>query len=122
MYKTLFILVLGVFLTSCSKSVELESFDKEGWVSDKNGCGGDRKTIANVVMSQKDRLMGLEQKQLIELLGKPDKYELYKRSQYFFVYSVDPGSSCADFNKGRTANITIRFNALGKVNEVVYYQ
>lgn len=122
MLKKIFLLGLGAFLIGCSETIELEGFDKEVWESDKNGCGGSRKAISEVVMSQKDKLLGLEQKQLIEMLGRPDKYELYKRSQYFFVYSVDPASSCADFNSKHTANITIRFNALGKVNEVVFYQ
>ena len=122
MTKYIFVFLASIFFLGCSKSaIELREFNRTTWEQDKNGCGGTRKTIIETIVEQKSKLMGAEQKQITNLLGKADKYELYKRNQYFLVYSIDPGSSCADYNKNKTANLTIRFNALGRVNEVVYY-
>lgn len=115
---------LTVLLVSCgSKPIQLKNFDKEGWVNDKDGCSGARKSIVGTIIDQKDLLMAKEQEQITELLGKPDRHELYKRSQYFLVYSIEPGSSCPDFIADKkVANLSIRFNALGRVNEIVYYK
>ena len=65
----------------------------------------------------------MKKTQIKELLGQPDMHELYERTQRFYVYSVDPGASCPNFIADKlAANFTLRFNALGRVHEVVYYK
>lgn len=122
MYKYIPVALLAFMLFGCSKpTIELHDFDKEVWNRDKNGCGGERKPLVEAIINQQEKLLGAEQKQITDLLGKPDMHQLYQRSQYFLVYSVDPGSSCADYSSTHTANLSIRFNALGRVAEVIYY-
>lgn len=125
MYKNIIsMLFLAISLASCEpEPIQLDNFDRQTWVNDKDGCNGDRKAIVESIIAQKDKLMAREQEQITDLLGKPDMHELYKRSQYFLVYSIDPGNNCPNYIADKkAANLTIRFNALGRVNEVVYYK
>jgi len=67
--------------------------------------------------------LGKDQDQIKGLLGKPDMHEIYRRSQRFYIYWVDPGASCKNFIADKkAANLTLRYNALGRVHEVVYYK
>lgn len=119
-YFFLFLVYLG---TSCTPNLTIEGFDKEIWVSDKDGCNGERKVLAEVLDKHKDQLLGKDQSQIKALLGKPDMHEIYKRSQRFYIYSIDAGVSCHNYIADKTAaNFTLRFNALGRVHEVVYYR
>lgn len=119
-YSFIFLLF---FLGSCTASISIDGFDREVWFNDRGGCKGGRKAIVELLESNKEKLLGKDQNQIKKLLGKPDMHELYKRTQRFYVYSVDPRASCANFDAGNTkANLTLRFNALGRVHEVVYYR
>lgn len=122
MTKYLFaFLVLLTF--SCSEAIEIEGFDKEIWVNDIDGCQEQRKALIGTLVNNKDKLLGKDQTQIKELLGNPDRHELYRRTQRFLIYSIDPGSSCPTFIADKTlGNLTIRFNALGRVHEVFYYR
>ncbi len=110
-------------LSSCSSSLTIDGFDKETWTNDKDGCLGNRKKLIALVMNHKETLLGKDQDQIKSLLGRPDMHEIYRRAQRFYIYSLDPGSSCANYVADKTAaNLTLRFNALGRVHEVIYYE
>ncbi len=114
---------LFVVLSSCTTSLTIEGFDKDAWINDKDGCLGKRKELINQVITNKETLLGKSQDQIKSLLGQPDMHEIYRRAQRFYIYSLDPGSSCEKYIAGKTAaNLTLRFNALGRVHEVVYYE
>lgn len=115
-----FLLLISI---SCSQSISIDGFDSETWIRDVDGCKGDRKILVELLDKQKDVLLGKDQDQIIELLGKPDVHEIYKRSQTFFIYSIDPGSSCSNYVTNKTlAKLTLRYNALGRIHEVFYYR
>jgi len=122
MSKYLFISIFAI-LSSCTSPLTIKGFDKEQWVHDKDGCLGNRKDLVDLIIENKETLLGKDQDQIKNLLGKPDMHEIYRRAQRFYIYALDPGPSCLGYIADKqAANLTLRFNALGRVHEVVYYE
>ena len=115
--KKILLLMLVSVVVSCGTSEKLQGFDAEKWKADQNGCKGLRLPMKEIFQKEQDALKGLRENELKELLGKPDKQELYVRSQKFFVYYLEPGPSCENA-KDLPLTLTVRFNALGLTNEV----
>jgi len=67
--------------------------------------------------NQKEELKGLSEKDIINLLGRPDQNELYKRNQKFYRYDITPGKSCSS-STGAGQQLVIRFTAMGYAKEV----
>lgn len=103
-------------LFSCGTE-KLENFDAETWRKDANGCAGLRTGMIRAIEAQQDKIMGLRENELKDLLGKPDKQELYVRNQKFFIYYIEPGPLCEN-GPELPLTLHIRFNALGVTNEV----
>ncbi|HAI76133.1 MAG TPA: hypothetical protein DCM08_07775 [Microscillaceae bacterium] len=115
-------LCLGL-LTSCQDTPALQNFDAKLWQQDRLGCQGKREKLIESLANQADKLKGLGQNQIIELLGKPDLQELHKRNQKFYLYFYKKGTQCdgqMSYPKGQA--ISIRFNALDRANEIVIGQ
>ncbi|MBS1544274.1 MAG: hypothetical protein JST14_11610, partial [Bacteroidetes bacterium] len=49
---------------------------------------------------------------VIELLGRADRNELYERNQKFYYYYIQGGPSCGG-QASASRKLTIRFNAMG---------
>ena len=69
------------------------------------------------LVSQKDKILSLDEMDVTSLLGKPDQTELYKRSEKFYKYYFSDGPACGTDSPAKT--MTIRFNAMGLAKEVV---
>ncbi len=111
----LFSLVLFVF--ACGKPLpDLAPIDLSQWKEDKGGCKSMRASFLSELVSQKDELKGLSEKDIIELLGRPDRNELYKRNQKFYYYDVEPGKACDSLATNQ--QLILRFNAMGMAKEV----
>ncbi|MEM6524431.1 MAG: hypothetical protein AAGF85_11310 [Bacteroidota bacterium] len=108
-------------VTSCGSRQELSNFDYDTWVSDPNGCSGRRLAIQPSLERNLESLKTLNQNEVKELLGKPDKNELYKRSQKFFIYQIGPGEECGLSLATPSPYLSIRFNAMGLAKEVLIY-
>jgi len=106
------------FLISCSSPVDIDNFDKDKWSGDEYGCRGVRKHMVDNLLEQKNELEGLTQTEILAVLGKPDRHELYKRNQKFFIYNLSPGEKC-DEGSSKPSVLQIRFNALGNANEII---
>lgn len=119
-FKSLsFILISFVFLVSCGKDLPtLNGIDAESWKSDKNGCEGKRFQMTNALRIEKDKLLALNEKELISVLGRPDRNELFKRNQKFFYYFLQPAPECKIGNE-KPLKLVVRFNAMGLAKEVV---
>lgn len=105
-------LLLGL-LGSCTKPLPtLEGMDVSKWKDDKNGCFGNRQEMEPALTQQMNKLKGLSEMDIVDLLGRPDENELYKRNQKFFSYYVTPGPDCQDPAELPT-KLVIRFNAMG---------
>jgi hypothetical protein len=105
-----FILVL--ISISCTDIPKLENIELSKWKGDKNGCNEYRINVVDNLISQKDKLRGLSQNEIIKLLGTADKHELYERSQKFFIYYLEPNENCEQYAEGYIKALYIRFNSL----------
>jgi hypothetical protein len=111
------ILLFIVVTNSCSTTPVLKDFDLESWKNDKNGCNKKRIDLADQLISQKNKLLSLDEMEMVSAIGKPDRHEIYKRSEKFFYYSIDPDSSCTpQIQQART--LVVRFNAVGLAKEI----
>jgi hypothetical protein len=116
-YNWVKVLPIIILSFSCSKVPTLKDFDMESWKSDKNGCNKKRIELADKLISQKDKLLSLDEMEMVRAIGKPDRHEIYKRSEKFFYYSIDPASACAlPTHQSRT--LVVRFNAVGLAKEI----
>lgn len=108
-----------LFLFSCGNPLpSFEGIDLQAWKDDKQACHGARSTMVSAMESQSKKLLALSQQEVIELLGKPDENELYKRNQKFFYYFVQPSASCTNSGTSNPKKLVIRFNAMGLAKEV----
>ena len=112
----LFTLLITICL-SCSNPNDLGDFNTDKWQADINGCKGDRAEMIDDLIAVKSKFLGLYQKTIIKSLGQPEDQELYSRSQTFYVYYIDPASSCENSVEDPRV-LEIRFTSLGIANEV----
>lgn len=111
-------LVLLITAFGCGKSLpEIKNLDLEAWKNDKNACGNYRSENIETLRTQKESLLALKESQIIELLGRPDRNELYKRNQKFFHYNLEAGPDCSH-PKENASRMIIRFNAMGLAKEI----
>lgn len=108
-----------LWLAGCGGNLPtFTGIDLSKWKEDKNGCLGNRALSINDLDNQKDKLKSLSETEIIKLLGRPDRNELYKRNQKFYYYLLQPGVVCGvDNNSPKT--LSIRFNAVGLAKEVM---
>lgn len=117
MRRLLSVLILTAAV-SCGKSLpELSDLDLSTWKEDKHACGSYRSSHMEEIKAQKEKLLALKESQIIELLGRPDRNELYKRNQKFFHYSLESDSTCSTPKEG-ALRLVVRFNAMGLAKEV----
>ena len=67
---------------------------------------------------EKEKLLSLNQTQIVKLLGRPDRNELSTRNQKFFYYFIDPAPSCNTRADSLAERLVIRFSAVGLATEV----
>ena len=116
--KLLSIFVL-LFCFSCDKPLPtLEGIDKERWENDKSACNNVRNTMREAIDHEKEKLLSLNQTQIVRLLGRPDQNELSTRNQKFFYYFIDPAPSCNARADSLAERLVIRFSAVGLATEV----
>lgn len=114
------LLIMLVIISGCGKEIPtLDGLDLEQWRKDKNACGTYRMETLTHLQSQKEKLLALKEMQIIDLLGRPDRNELYKRNQKFYYYYLKPAPECANYNADNSARLAIRFNAMGLAKEVM---
>jgi hypothetical protein len=115
-----FICISFFFLIlQCGKPIpSLEGIDLTKWKADKGACRSERKLYIDALIKQKNRLKGLAESDIIELLGRPDQNELYKRNQKFYYYNIDPGKDCMQADSTQR-KLSIRFTAMGIAKDIV---
>ena len=116
--KIFFLFLISLLWSGCTKTIEIEGFDKAAWKQDKLGCDGVRDELSIVLFTNKGQLFNTNQRAISKLLGSPNQKQLYRRNQQFFVYYLSPGSQCDNGQDEEGATLHIRFGALNKVNEV----
>ena len=96
----------------------LKNVDLEIWQNDKRACAGQRSEMSDAIEGQAEKLLALNEQEIISLLGKPDENELYKRNQKFYYYFLQPSADCAKSLAENPKKLVIRFNAVGLAREV----
>jgi hypothetical protein len=117
-----YIIIFGLCLTACNTTEKSfwEGFDTQSWQADANACEGQRaKLLDDFNRKMKQKLKGKSETVLIEGLGRPDRTELSKRNQKFYFYFVEKGAQCDSTLPDNARRLSIRFDALGKINEIV---
>lgn len=113
------LLIILLFCFACDKPLPvLEGMDLDRWRQDKNGCNHVRVTMREAIGAEKEKLLALNQMQIVSLLGKPDQNELSSRNQKFFYYFIGPAPACGVSADSAAAKLVIRFNAMGLAKEV----
>jgi hypothetical protein len=108
-----------LILSSCGRSLpDIKGIDITAWKNDKNGCDGERAKKTDTLLSQKDKFLALSELDIVDLLGKPDEQELYKRNQKFYYYFLKPSGDCNVTSQEQSLRLVIRFNAVGLANEI----
>ena len=112
-------IVLAVILTACGRDeIVLNNFDAQRWRKDGNACMKDRAALFENLLNQKSALLGHDEIDIVEVLGKPDENELYKRNQKFYYYYIDPARGCPGAVE-TPRRLVIRFNAMGLAKELL---
>ena len=88
-WKISFFLIGIALLSGCGVKPSL-GFNTDLWKSDKDGCQLERLKLYNILMDNQEQLLGMNTHQIIKLLGNPERNELYKRNQKFFIYTISP--------------------------------
>lgn len=117
--RTVCVLIVAVCaLVSCSPPVpQLAGFDATAWSADKNGCSGNRLTQQSVIEQNRTVLLAQPEAGILEVLGKPDRVELYKRNQKLYHYFLSGGPVCPD--SAAQVELLVRFNAMGRAKEII---
>ncbi|XOV94743.1 MAG: hypothetical protein ACFHWX_08565 [Bacteroidota bacterium] len=109
-------LLLSLIVYSCYKAPNIDGFNPATW-KENITCATNRLPAAKVLLKHEGELLTLNQNEITELLGKPDEHELYSRNQKFFYYNLT--AKCDSLPIQR---LSIRFDALGRANEINIFQ
>ena len=116
--KKIIQLTIGIcLLNACTKKADIGDFDVEAWLNDPKGCQGVRATMGKDLAELRPKLLGCYQKQIIKVLGDPEEQELYRRSQSYYIYYIDPAGDCLNAAQN-PRKLEVRFTALGIANEL----
>lgn len=116
-----FSLFILLFCFSCGKPLpSLEGIDLHRWKEDRNACNSIRTPMRDSMDKEKNKLLALDEMQVVDLLGRPDQNELSTRNQKFYYYFLQPAPACghATDSNSISAKLVIRFNAMGIAKEV----
>jgi hypothetical protein len=96
----------------------LEGLDIIAWKNDRGGCLNKRSTMVDAIRKEKNKLLSLNEVEVINVLGRPDRNELFKRNQKFYHYFLQPSEVCSA-PLAKPMKLSVRFNAVGLAKEIV---
>lgn len=112
----LFLLAAG--FSACSPQLETGSINLENWKNDRNGCKGLRLQDLEEIERLRNTFLEANNQQLIKTFGRPDRVELYDKSQSFFYYFLEPSDACEGIKEKEPLKVLFRLNAVNRVSEV----
>jgi outer membrane protein assembly factor BamE (lipoprotein component of BamABCDE complex) len=112
-----FICVLILAISCSERRTEITGIDWDAWKTDKNGCHQKREAARHDLEQQKDLLKSMSEMDVVNLMGRPDQTELYKRNQKFYTYFITGGPGCTQADSS-SRKLIVRFNAMGLAKEV----
>jgi len=115
--KGTFVLIMLIPMLGCVQKRTV-SFDSDSWKKDMHGCNEERLGLYSIIIEKQGEILGMTNKQVIKVLGRPERNELYRRNQKFFIYNITPGEKCDRSDNDRQLFLFVRFNAVGLSQEV----
>jgi len=112
-------LLLGV--AACQNTTEFEGFATATWKSDRMACTGKRQQMKEDFEKIRQKLKGLNQMEVVDVLGKPDLQRLDDRNMKSYLYFLEPASTCPS-GRADAQVVILRFNAVDRVLEITYEQ
>jgi hypothetical protein len=120
--KAIICLSFLLLLIQCNEKPKVpEHFDFSKWAADPNGCKGIRSKVLADFFPYKAQLIGKTENEILGLMGKPNRVQLYQRNQKFYFYSLKGNTLCADSTL-EVSEFYLRFSATFQVTEVNYTQ
>lgn len=121
MLRNIFSLIILIMLLACTSTPILQDFDSEAWKKDVEGCNNLRINLVDELINNRSELVGLGQNDIIKVLGKPNRHELYSRHKKAFIYTVKGSVNCPK-DSGKASRLVIRFDALERTKDVILYK
>jgi hypothetical protein len=116
--KNAYVLFFAILILSgCSDGYQPDGFNKSAWKKDRKGCMGERIELVKILLQNKSRFKGMDDDDLVSLLGTPERTVYYGRGRKDYAYYITPGGQCAqtpDLKAG--SRLLVEFDALGYVN------
>jgi len=90
-----------LFFLSCKNEthqlqIKIEGFSSNEWQSDSLGCKGNRRELSHFLDDSIKKIIGIDKKELIYLLGAPN-YSYHYIGDSMYSYFTAPGAQC--YNK-----------------------
>jgi len=115
------IIIILFIVTSCGKPVNKGNFNDKAWRADALACKDERKKLLEEFEKVKNNLKGISEKELQNLLGKPEATTLTDQSEKMYMYYLEPGAQCEQNSRYSSANkLMVRISSLGWVTEFSY--
>ena len=116
--RNAYLLFCAFFIFSgCSDGYQLDGFDKIAWKKDRKGCSGKRIELVKILLYNKSGFKGMDDDDLVSLLGTPERTVYYGRGRKDYAYYVTPGGQCRETpNLKAGSRLLVEFDALGYVN------
>jgi hypothetical protein len=112
-----------LLLFSCSSPTAFFSPDQLAiWKSDPEGCKNLRLDVLKSLEGNLDNLKGKSETEIKKIFGKPEIIDLGKRSEKFYFYHLEPSDKCENKKFGLKKMLSVRFNAINRVNEIIITQ
>lgn len=113
------ILTVGLLINSgCSSpTAVLDETQTKQWKEDTDGCKGNRAAILPVLEPKLESIKGSDEMDIKRMFGLPDYTDLYKRSEKYYIYYIEPGPDCEPGANKKV--LSVRFSAINKVNEII---
>jgi len=110
--------LIGIALLAGCRVKPSLGYNTDLWKSDKNGCQMERLKLYKILMDNQEELLGMNSRQIIKLLGNPERNQLYKRNQKFLIYNISPSGQCDVIYNGTPLYLFIHINAVGFSQEI----
>lgn len=110
----------GILLLSCQKEKDLVWDKSLLWIQDDHGCKAIRIGLKEDLEKVRLQLIGLSEKKLTQVLGKPEATDIRGRSQRFHFYYLNGSPTCEKASEGKVLILAIRLNATNIVSEAYF--
>ena len=104
---------LAIILSSCEKKPDISGFDEAQWQTERLACSGTRSRTVDFILKDKKPWQGLDDDDIVVLLGRPERSYYYERNVRAFGYYLTPGKQCDSSAAKFGDRLIIEFNATG---------